>query len=282
MNYTNGLAKEEFLQHMFEEFPSVFDNAFSRTMLENIVDYGTANGFTSTKNDLYYFLKDMIPEIEREDLLPYMDKSMLTNEVLSSGSSRLDALRDYKTNEEALKRAAEQQLQDKTERLVAQIQALAPRIKELIATGNACLQSDIPLTRAGFDGPENYDTHQFFTNSWSHLVGFVGNPNMKSCPIQYLGINGGGACGSYHFRTNGEDVFSVHEKSPYSITSASIGHMERFLDRFDDFESSFYAYVDQAIEKQKKSLAKQISDANSRKPSASTGKPTQGKDTQTR
>lgn len=81
MNFTNGLAKDEFLQHMFEEFPTVFDNTFSRTMLENIVNYGTADNFTHTKNDLYYFLKEMIPEVEPGDLIPYIDKSCLTNEV---------------------------------------------------------------------------------------------------------------------------------------------------------------------------------------------------------
>ena len=84
MNFTNGLAKDEFLQHMFEEFPTVFDNTFSRTMLENIVNYGTADNFTHTKNVLYYFLKDMIPEVEPGDLIPFIDKSCLTNEVLDN------------------------------------------------------------------------------------------------------------------------------------------------------------------------------------------------------
>ena len=83
MNFTNGLAKDEFLQHMFEEFSRVFDNTFSRTMLENIVDYCIADNFTHTKNGLFYFLKDMIPEVEPGDLIPYIDKSYLTHEVLS-------------------------------------------------------------------------------------------------------------------------------------------------------------------------------------------------------
>ena len=83
MGYTNGLDKEAFLQYMFQEFPSVFNNSFAREMLENIVDYGTADNFTHTKNELYYFLKDMIPEVEPRDLIPFMDKAMLTNEVLS-------------------------------------------------------------------------------------------------------------------------------------------------------------------------------------------------------
>ena len=87
MNYTNGLAKDEFLQHMFEEFPTVFNNTFSRTMLENIVNYGTADNFTHTKNELYCFLEDMIPEVEPSDLIPYIDKSCLTDEVLMQSAS---------------------------------------------------------------------------------------------------------------------------------------------------------------------------------------------------
>ena len=69
---------------MFEEFPSVFDNTFSREMLENIVDYGLSGNLPSSKNSLYYFLKDMIPEIKQKDLLPYMDSNMLTREVLGN------------------------------------------------------------------------------------------------------------------------------------------------------------------------------------------------------
>lgn len=92
MDYKNGLAREEFLQHMFEEFPSVFNNTFSREMLENIVDYGLSGNLPSSKNSLYYFLKDMIPEIEQKDLLPYMDSNMLTNEVL--GQSTADGIED--------------------------------------------------------------------------------------------------------------------------------------------------------------------------------------------
>lgn len=100
MRYTNGLDKDKFLQHMFEEFPTVFNNTFSRTMLENIVDYGTADNFTHSKNALYYFLQDMIPEIESKDLIPFMDKNLLTNEVLGETEDitlvqTMEELRNY-------------------------------------------------------------------------------------------------------------------------------------------------------------------------------------------
>lgn len=81
MEYKNGFAREEFLQHMFREFPAVFNNFFSREMLENIVDYGKAN-HTVTKNGLFYYLKAMIPEVGYADLIPYIDRDLLTDEVL--------------------------------------------------------------------------------------------------------------------------------------------------------------------------------------------------------
>ncbi len=81
MEYNNGFAREEFLQHMLEQFPSVVNTSFSREMLENIVDFGKSN-YTVSKNSLYYFLKAMIPEVEPNDLIPYIDKALLTNEVL--------------------------------------------------------------------------------------------------------------------------------------------------------------------------------------------------------
>ncbi len=83
MEYTNGLAKEAFLQHMFTEFPLALDNSFARELLENIVDHCVADNFSHTKNARYYFLMDIIPEITPGDLLPYMDKNTLTQEVLS-------------------------------------------------------------------------------------------------------------------------------------------------------------------------------------------------------
>ena len=63
MECINGFARDEFLQHMYEVFPSVFNNSFSREMLENIVDYGV-NNHSVTKNGLYYFLKDVVPEVD--------------------------------------------------------------------------------------------------------------------------------------------------------------------------------------------------------------------------
>ena len=190
-----------------------------------------------------------------------LDFNENTQPMNSQHKRRLDDLHGYAENESFIKRAAEKEKQKKIDNLISDIKALEPRIRNLIDTGNACLQSSIPLTVQGFGMREDYDTNQFFTNSWSHLVGFVGNPHDKSCHIEFIGIDGGGACGVYNFRTDGVSVFSVNERNFSDIIVPSVGHMERFLKRFDEFESAFYNYVDKVIANQKQCLDKVIASA---------------------
>ena len=221
-------------------------NGTAYTKVETLSDCNL-EAFKHCVGVCWHHLNNLVPSISQEEKL--------------SSNPRLASLRDYSKNEETLRIAAKRQQDEKRASLILKIRALAPRIDELIATGNACLQSKIPMTGQAFGIREGYDTNQFFTNSWSHLVGFVGNPHLQPCHIEFLGINAGGACGVYNFRTNGVDVFSVHEKKPDDTIPPSIGDMERFLNSFEDFESSFYAYVDSVIDKQRKSVDKLISSA---------------------
>ena len=117
------------------------------------------------------------------------------------------------------------------------IKALKPRIDDLIKLANYAKAKGINFNNKGWGCHEGYDTGMFYTNSWSHLVGFVNNDY-----IMYLGINAGGACGSISFRTNGEEVFGYNDNK--EIVKPLLGHMERFLNTFDTFESEFYAYIE--------------------------------------
>ena len=81
---------------------------------------------------------------------------------------------------------------------------------------------------------EGYDTHQFITNCWSHLVGFV--QNGKSAIFE-LGINAGGACGKWNFRTDGDKVYDVCGDER---REASLEHMQKFINKFDEFETTLY------------------------------------------
>lgn len=117
------------------------------------------------------------------------------------------------------------------------IKTLKPRIDELLAVANACLEHEIPLTGKAWGGHEGYDTHQFISNSWSHLCGFIQRRDMNTreiLPFIQVGKVGGGAC-DYNLATDGVTV---------EVIGDAAFVMKRFLEDFDEFETEFYKYVD--------------------------------------
>ena len=111
---------------------------------------------------------------------------------------------------------------------LAKIKELKPRIDDLIKLANYAKDNGINFDKTGM----------FYTNSWSHLVGFLyGNP------ITMLGIDAGGACGDVDFRTNGEYTSGLNRKT-MSIVEPRLYHMETFIKKFDEFEREFYAYIE--------------------------------------
>ena len=140
--------------------------------------------------------------------------------------------RDYEQMEKEI--AVQNQIEECKER----IKVLKPRIDELLAVGNACMKNGIPLVGQAFGCREGYDTHQFMTNGWSHLLGFVRNfdqKQYKDLPFTKLGIQGGGACW-YDLKTDGVTV-DVSGKESLHV-------LKRFVNEFDEFETEFYKYVD--------------------------------------
>lgn len=160
--------------------------------------------------------------------------------------SRIDDILKYKQNQEIIENNKQILEEQEKKTLIEQIRSLKPRIDQLLDVGNACRDAEIPLTGQAWGGYEGYDTNQFVTNCWSHLVGFV-NPN-KAYPITEMGINAGGACGEWDFRTNGVQVYELSERT-HATQDPQIGHMRRFLKEFDHFEESFYSYVDKLVNK---------------------------------
>lgn len=150
--------------------------------------------------------------------------------------SRIDDIKNYKHKCDSEKVNKEIEKQNKIEIYKEQIRTLKPRIEELLEVGNACNENGIELTGREWGGREGYDTHQFMTNSWSHLLGFVGNKNSN---ITCLGIYGGGAC-NYHLETNGDFI---------EVSGDILYILKRFIDEFDRFEAEFYKYVDEIISK---------------------------------
>ena len=58
MESINGFAKDEFLQYMYQEFPSVYNNSHSRELLENLVNYCIEEEFEGRLIDT---LESLIP-----------------------------------------------------------------------------------------------------------------------------------------------------------------------------------------------------------------------------
>ena len=121
---------------------------------------------------------------------------------------------------------------NRIEEYKAHIKILKPRIDELLKVGNACLEYGIELNGRSWGGHEGYDTHQFFSNSWSHLVGFINDGKDK--PITKVGKRGGGAC-NWELETNGIDI---------EVSGNIEQVLKYFIDEFDEFETEFYKYVD--------------------------------------
>lgn len=122
---------------------------------------------------------------------------------------------------------------------IMNIKALRPRIADLIELGNYAKDNGIKLEGHSWGGHEGYDTHQFCTNSWSHLVGFVLDKE-----ITCLGIDNGGACGPIDFRTDGVDVWGENNKvSCPTRMIPCLEDIEYFLRKFDEFEESFINYI---------------------------------------
>lgn len=152
--------------------------------------------------------------------------------------SKIEAYSERKNAEVTLEKEREER---ELEALKETIRRLKPRIDRIIEVGNACLKHNIPLEGRAWGGRESYETHQFFTNSWSHLVGFV---REKAGTICLLGINGGGACGEFDFRTNGGEIYDIRETTGLTREPSKY-HLKKFVENFDTFEKSFYEYIDE-------------------------------------
>lgn len=72
--------KQGFLVYIEEHLPSAFcgpDGGFLRKTCENIIAYGLKH-HTHGKDELVYFLKDILPEVEFEKIACFVDESILT------------------------------------------------------------------------------------------------------------------------------------------------------------------------------------------------------------
>lgn len=157
--------------------------------------------------------------------------------------SRIDEIKAYAQRRDENEAKKVEKENEQKAMLEEQVRSLAPRIKELIETANACTINGIEIDAYGKRFDSYYDKREygtFTTNGITHRVGFV---KKGLSAIFELGIDAGGACGEWNFRTNGSDIYEIHEDRTQR-RKATIYWMSRFVNEFNEFESDFYNYID--------------------------------------
>lgn len=150
----------------------------------------------------------------------------------------------------AMKKEAENMLKEANEqielnRLAYEIEGLWDRAKELIEVANACLENGIDFRkdRKCLHVGKIYDTPEYFVSSAiSHQVGF-GAYSHGPVTFGTLCINHFNAISKRGGGASEYELDLCDGKVYYSGPDAKFA-MERFLANFDEFETAFYAWID--------------------------------------
>lgn len=76
ITYLNGFDKDDFLWYVSRNYLQ-HTNTYAADLVENLVNYAIKNEHVS-KDQLCYYLADMLPEIEFEEVAQFADDSILT------------------------------------------------------------------------------------------------------------------------------------------------------------------------------------------------------------
>lgn len=156
-------------------------------------------------------------------------------------------LRAQEDNEKAKK--------DRTEVLKARIRGLIPRISKLIETAQVCVESDIDIDKAQKLG-RSYDVYEkgtFVANGFSHRLGFIVRyiPKSSGVPavptVTGIGILNGGCCGNIDLVVTTTMITGVDNSCSTAQCEPRLTDLEAFVSSFNEFESAFYAYIDNII-----------------------------------
>lgn len=76
-----GFYKQDFLEWLYDEFPSIGGNSWTRELVENIIEYGQKHERVS-KDMFVYWLSNMLPEVEFLEAARFMEIDCLTDGTL--------------------------------------------------------------------------------------------------------------------------------------------------------------------------------------------------------
>ena len=154
----------------------------------------------------------------------------------------LNKIENYKT---ATAERAEQErvaAEHHRQRLLDQIRVMKPDIDNLIKVAKAAQEAGIPL-KVGYMANHTYENGDFFTDAMTHKVGFV-QASITSKEIIGVGFETGGCCGVYDFFTDGVAIYDKNRGNGHD-REASTEHLEKFIEKFPEFERAFYDYIGQ-------------------------------------
>lgn len=126
--------------------------------------------------------------------------------------------------------------------LIDQIRVMKPDIDNLIDVAKAAQEAGISLKVRKQFVDTTYENGDFFTDAGTHKVGFVPLMYMYDSPYG-VGFEGGGCCGNYDFFTDGLVICDRNRNTKHD-KEASTEHLERFIEKFPEFEKAFYDYIE--------------------------------------
>ena len=152
----------------------------------------------------------------------------------------LNKIENYKTA--TAERAEQERIAAEHHRqsLLDQIRVMKPDIDNLIKVAKAAQEAGISL-KVGYMANHTYENGDFFTDAMTHKVGFV-QASITSKEIIGVGFETGGCCGVYDFFTDGVAIYDKNRSNGHD-REASTEHLEKFIEKFPEFERAFYDYI---------------------------------------
>lgn len=153
----------------------------------------------------------------------------------------LGKIEDYK--KQTAEKAEQERIaaEHRRQSLLDRIRVMKPDIDNLVKVAKAAQEAGIPL-KVGYMANHTYENGDFFTDAMTHKVGFV-QASITSKEIIGVGFEGGGCCGQYDFFTNGSVICDKNRDNGHD-REASTEHLEKFIEKFPEFEMAFYDYIE--------------------------------------
>ncbi len=154
----------------------------------------------------------------------------------------LNKIENYKT--QTAEKAEQERVAAEHHRqsLLDQIRVMKPDIDNLIKVAETAREAGIPIEVSLGHFDSSYEMGDFFTDAITHKIGFVPT-SFNNKEIMGVGFEGGGCCGQYDFFTDGVAIYDRDRDNGFS-REASTEHLEKFIERFPEFERVFYDYIE--------------------------------------